>query len=436
MMSSATAPPARNRAWRWRKPVRLALAAALLGVGAWQASVHAAAWSELKEGRAALARDDAEAARRHLARCLEAWPQSAEANFLAARAARRCGEFAEAEHHLQLAARLGRPADDIEVEAALAQAQSGNLAQAEPVLHRHLRAGHPAGPQIAEVLVPAYMANFWIGEANEVAGKWVELAPNSARAWSYRADTLERLRKKEASLAAYRRFAELAPEDRRARLGVARMVIETRQAPDEAAAHLEWLTAGDPSDAAALIQLAACREAQGRTDEAAAILDRVLARSESGKALHYRGRLEVNRGRPEAGLPFLRRAAELEPWDVELLYNLYVCTQQAGTPEEVRRAEERWRRCDADLKRAGELAKAINASPYDPELRREIGELFLRNSRTEDGVRWLESALRVRPDHAPTHRLLADYYDRAGQPGRAARHREFLGGTPPPGVRR
>lgn len=431
-MLSATAPPARPRA-RLRL-ARFAVALALVGVAAWQVRVHTAAWAELKEGRAALARDDPGAARAHLARCLEAWPRSGEANFLAAQAARRSGDLPAAEGHLRAAARLGRPADDLEVEYALVKAQAGHLAEAESALLHHLNNGHPEGPQILEILVPAYMPQFRIGEANELAGKWVELAPDSPRAWSYRADALERLRRKEAALAAYRRFAELAPEDRRARLGAARLVLETRQNPDEAAGHLEWLTATDPSDTAALIQLAACREAQARTDEAATILDRVLARSESPKALHSRGRLEVNRGRPEAGLPFLRRAAELEP-DVEILYTLFVCTKQAGTPEEARAAEVRWRKCEADSKRVAELARTISASPNDPELRREMGELFLRYRRNVEGVRWLESALGIRPDHAPTHRALADYYDRAGKPDLAASHRSFLTGRPPGGGR-
>jgi Flp pilus assembly protein TadD len=74
------------------------------------------------------------------------------------------------------------------------------------------------------------------------------------------------------------------------------------------------------------------------------------------------------------------------------------------------------------LKRAAELARAISASPHDPELRREIGELFLRNGRETEGVRWLESALRARPDHAPTHKVLAAYYERIGRPDLARQH--------------
>src|SRR5215207_8567019 len=134
-MSSAAAAPNRSR-WRWR--ARLALAVGLVAVVAWQARVHTSAWRDLKEGRAALARDDAPAARAHLDRCLESWPQSAEAHFLAGRAARKCASPEAARKHLAEAARFGYPATDVEVEQALLRAQTGDLAAVAPDLLRHV----------------------------------------------------------------------------------------------------------------------------------------------------------------------------------------------------------------------------------------------------------------------------------------------------------
>src|SRR5207247_1050780 len=121
---------------------------------------------------------------------------------------------------------------------------------------------------------------------------------------------------------------------------------------------------------------------------------------------------------------YLRKAAELERSDPEVLYALFLCIQQTGTAAEAAEAEARWKQADADLKQVGELAKAIAAAPRDPELRRQMGELFLRNGRDAEGIRWLESALRERPDHVKTHEILAAYYDRTGRPDRAAEHRD------------
>lgn len=414
--------PAAPRVRRGRAALVLVVLAA---VAAWQGWYHLGAWARLKDGRAALGRDDPAAARAALDRCLARWPQSGEAHFLAARAARKLGDPEAARRHLAEAGRLGHPAADVALEQALLRARAGELPAVAADLARAVADGHPLAADALEALVPAYLAEFRLPEAGELTARWVELAPGSARAWAYRADVLERLRRKEEAVAARRRLAELAPDDRRGRLALARMLLETRQPPDEAAAHLEWATAADPGDADAAVLLAECRAAQGRADDALALLDRVLARGEHAKALHLRGRVEMDRGRPADALPFLRRGAARDPSDVELLYTLFVCTQRAGTPDEVRAAEERWRRCDADLKRAAELARAVGASPADPELRRELGELFLRNGREAEGVRWLESALAARPDHAPAHRALADYYARTGRPDLAARHAAF-----------
>jgi tetratricopeptide (TPR) repeat protein len=377
----------------------------------------------LKEGRAALARDDAAAARGHLARCLEAWPQSSEAHFLAARAARRCEDLEAARGHLAAAERFGRAPADVEAERLLLRAQSGEFAEVGPTLLRLVNEGHPQSAEILSFLVPMYVADFRIADAGTLTARWVEAAPDSVRAWTYRADALERLRRKDETGAALRRLLELAPDDRRARASLVRVLLEIRQNIDEAAGHAEWLTATDPADTTAQVQLAACRQEQGRGDEAAAILDRVIAATGDAQALHHRGRLEMNRGRPTAALPFLRRAADRAP-DTDVLYSLFLCTKQVGTPEEARAAEERWRQFESDWKRIKELGKAISAAPQNPDLRREMGELFLRYGKDVEGVRWLDSALRINPDHEATHKALAAYYERTGRPDLARPHRD------------
>jgi predicted Zn-dependent protease len=176
------------------------------------------------------------------------------------------------------------------------------------------------------------------------------------------------------------------------------------------------------------VQFAVCREAQGFPEEAARILDRLIA-AHPGEANSYyhRGRLELARGNAKAALPLLRRSSDLNPSDPEVLYSLLLALREVGTAAEVREAQERLEQCNADLKRVAELARAISASPRDPDLRREMGELFLKNGREQEGISWLKSALRERIDHRPTHLLLAEHYDRAGDQNLAAYHRKFVG---------
>ena len=53
--------------------------------------------------------------------------------------------------------------------------------------------------------------------------------------------------------------------------------------------------------------------------------------------------------------------------------------------------------------------------------------LLFRQGEPEQGLRWLESALKEDPRHKASHRALADYYERAGKADLAARHRRLAG---------
>jgi tetratricopeptide (TPR) repeat protein len=399
----------------------------LLVAAGWWAWAEWTARAALARATAALDADDAPTASRLLADYLARRPDSAGAHFRAGQAARRTGDLRGAADHLEAAERAGWAAGDVELERALVRAQSGDLRPVEQTLSRAVDDGHPDARHVLAVLVPALMAEFRWPKAGALAERWTELQPGSARAWALRGEVAVRLRKKSEAVSALREAARLDPEDRATRFRLAQLLLEVRQDPEEAAAHLEWLREADPGNTSVLVQLAVCREGQGRPDEAVALLDTVIgAGTADSKAYYHRGRLESNRGRPAAALPFLRRAAELDPGDVETLHALFLCARQAGTPDEARRAEERWKQAAADLQRVADLARAIAAAPADPDLRREMGELFLRNGRETEGLRWLGSALREQPDHAPTHETLAEYYDRTGRPDLAAHHRSWL----------
>jgi predicted Zn-dependent protease len=269
-----------------------------------------------------------------------------------------------------------------------------------------------------------FATQFRWGEADAVAARWIRRQPGAAQAWAARGDALERLRRREEAVGALREAVRLDAGDRRARLNLVRLLLETRQPPSEAAGHLEVLTAGTPDDPAVLAQLGACRAAQGAPAEARDHLDRAIGLGTTDVSTYrLRGQLELDRGRPADALRFLRRAAELDPADPQVLYPLHQAVLRAGTPAEAREVEARMRQAEADLGRAGELAAAIAATPHDPNLRRQMGELFLRNGREQDGLRWLESALRERPDDAPTHQALAGYYERTGRADLAEYHR-------------
>jgi tetratricopeptide (TPR) repeat protein len=285
---------------------------------------------------------------------------------------------------------------------------------------------HPESPQILSVLVQAYMADFRWFDALTLTDQWTEMRPDSALAWNYRGEICQRLLRKNDALESFRNAVQHNSTDQRMRFNLAKSLLQVRRT-SEAAVHLEWLQTVDPANALVLIELGVCREAQGDPQEAAAIFDRVIALHPSvANAYYQRGRLDLNRGKATLAMPFLRQANVLDPSDPEILYSFVLCLREVGSPEETREVEERLKRTESDLKRVAEVARLVARSPRDPDLRREMGELFLRNGREADALRWLQSALRQRPDHGPTNRVLADYYERNGQSSQAAYHRSFF----------
>jgi hypothetical protein len=57
---------------------------------------------------------------------------------------------------------------------------------------------------------------------------------------------------------------------------------------------------------------------------------------------------------------------------------------------------------------------------------------MIENGHVQEGLNWTSEILRAPPRHGPTHRLLADYYQKQGKPGQANYHR-LMATTEPDG---
>jgi tetratricopeptide (TPR) repeat protein len=440
------------------RPLLVALGVALLGLGVWEGARHVRGWRHYAAALGALDRRDFPAALEELDACLEEWPSSASVRFLAARTARRANQPERAEAHLDECQRLGGSAEGLVLEGYLLRAQRGDQAAVEKKLLAFVHRDHPDTPYVLEVLTARWMADHRLKEALHYLELWQRRDPADREAVARRAWVLEQLRHFHSAIDGYRAALDMGPdqdrqENDRLRLRLGELLLLTSR-PREAAPHFEEMHERQPSNPAVLLGLARCRRLAGRTEEAARLLDTLLAAEpRHAEALAERGHValaaaELPHGdleRPhrlaERGLAFdegnvkaaeawLRKALAARPHDRAALYALSQCLRNQGRHDEARKHQQEADRVRADEQRMGELMRQALDSPEDADVRCEVGRVFLRNSMAEDGVRWLRSALVHDPWHPGAHRALAEHYESLGQPDRAAPHRKALGATP------
>ena len=401
----------------------VALALALAGGAIWAEVAATRHWHAAEE---ALARADFPAARAHLEHCLAAWPSSAATHFLAARTARRAGDLKAAERHLGEAERLGWVPGAVELERVLIAIRRGaDPRRYETALLDWAREDQPEAPLILEALAPALFARYRLDDALRAAELWARKEPGRAEPWLLQGQIHERRRNDRETVAAYRRAAELDPGNEDARLGLGQALLRLNQAA-EALSQFELLRAARPEDRAVRLGLATSYRLLGREEEALAALEGLVAdHPRDAEILAERGRLERDFGRPGEAEKWFRKATEHPPYDPSVLLDLAVALEQNGKTEEAARARERHKQTEADLLRLRDMTREINLSPRNPDLRAEAGVILLRNHHESAGLGWLRSALEIDPAHEPTHRALAEYYEKR-DPALAEYHRRFV----------
>jgi Tfp pilus assembly protein PilF len=409
-----------------RRPRLAGLALALFALGA--AAAGAYGWSEyhLRAAGRAAGRYAFDEAQRHLELCLAVRPRSAAVHLLAARVARRRDAYDEAERHLAACERLGGAGEGARLERVLLVAQEGDLEDMDGLRKSRAADGGPEAALVLEALAKGYANRFWHAEALSCLDALLEREPAHPRAWLLRARAQDGLGGEEHgddALHDYRKAVELAPSAE-ARLGLA-AALERAGWPSEAAGQYDLVRRERPEDAEALLGLARCRYALRQTDEARRLLDDLLARRpDDGAALTERGRLEYQAGRPVEAAQWLRlAAAAVPPCDCvpHRLLHRYLAVAQRD--EEARQWLGRLHAREAEVLRVDRLVLRTNREPRNVAARFETALALLRVGRERDGVAGLFVVLEQDPGHGPAHAALAEYFERTGQPRRAARHR-------------
>jgi len=360
----------------------------------------------LAEGESALAARDYARARELLDRYLIDRPGDARARLLAARAARRMRLYGEARDHLRRCRADGGDVEAIEIEESLLDVLNGDD---RPVaaLRERARRDDDLALVILEVLVQLDLDTYQLGSALDGFTRFLSRRPDDLHALLGRAFVWERFLNFAEAADDYRRAVAAHPENDHVRLKLADTLL-IAGTPEEALAHYRWLADRWPERPPVRLGLARCYRRLALVDEAAKLLDGLLVEFPNhGETLWERGDLEMDRERPAAAEPLLRKAAAQRPFDRRVQYAMYRCLRQLGRDAEAKTFDARVQRLDADLARLSQIRNDVMKHPDDAALRCEGGLLFLRNGERDEGLRWLQLALRLDPNCQPARAALA-----------------------------
>ncbi len=360
--------------------------------------------------------------------CRKVWPYSHEVERLSARTARWSGDIKSAETHLNRSLELnGGATDDIQREFLLLRVQAGQVDELAPMLFDLVNSHHPDSREILNTIASAYIVRLRYKPAYACLNKWVEVEPEYAKPYYLRALVLERLNNQKAASADYHKALAIDPDMVPARLRVAEMLLEDKQAP-EALPHLERLQVLAPDDPQVKARLGICLFLQGRGTEARRLLEEAVVHLPKDPALLVTlANLELQDGQPVKAEARLREVLKTDRSDTEALFVLVAVLQVQGRTDEADAAL-------ADYHEKKDLVEKINTFLRDraddpnttAEEFAEAGALFLRIGRERLGVQWLERAVDRDNRCQPAHLALADHYEKKGNADAAAAHRRHL----------
>jgi Flp pilus assembly protein TadD len=412
-------------AYPFATPRRALLCAAIL------AAVGFAGWYGVREylsrrayraAQEALAQYDFPAARDRLRDCLDWRPRDPEVLLLAAQAARRDGALDEAGEYLARYRDEEGATAQWRLEAALQRAAGGRVEGVE-YLTRLIDTNDPASEQIWEALAEGSVVSYRFERQSFVIGEMLKRHPRNPIGRLLRAQMYVIGGKHDRAAEECREILSDYPRFVRARLYLAGVLYTSQKYEEGAEAYAE-LRRERPDDLEVLLGLARCLDRSGRTEEARPLVRELEERhADNSEAMLECGRFALKEQRLADAERLLRRALELAPNDHEVHFQLGRCLEQLGRSEEARKHVAEFKRIEADLLRMQQLHTELVKSPRDPDLRRELGLICLRNGQDREALRWLSGVLDTHPDDRATHAALADYFEARGDKEQARYHR-------------
>lgn len=378
----------------------------------------------LNEVEQALARDDPAKACELLNRFSNRWPDNEKALLVWAQALRRTGDCGQAEWFITEYEQRADKTPASELEWSLLGVQQGDFAGQEESLRAMVDRNSPDTANILEALAKGYNVAFRYADAVAALGRLVEIRPDHVPALILRGKILDHQRQADAAEKSLRHAVELAPASAEADAAQA-TALNHHGHTREAIQYFERALQSASFDSELLVELARAHVDDDDLPTAERRLDELLANHPEHKVgLVERARIAVRRGQFDQAESFLARAIVVAPWNRDAQQLRLIVLRQLGKNEAAAACETRIAELRSEDGIGGKLRIRARDSSRDVETRWELWLWSQRNGQTEEGIAWLTEILRADPKHAQAHAAFADYFERAGQPRRAALHRD------------
>jgi tetratricopeptide (TPR) repeat protein len=364
------------------------------------------------------------AAREPLSRWLLARPSSGEAHYYRGWLALVDDNPPEAIAAIEQSRRLGYDPEPLDCLAAIYQARASRYALAEPALAAAYRNGDPPRAEVAKELARIYLSTYRLAEAAKVLETWRALVPDDPQPYLWANEIASRSDVDPSVLIRnYRAALDRDPKLAKAQLGLAQQLSKARRFDEADQAYQAYLKL-NPKDAAAHVGMGRNAFQQGRIDEAASQFEKALALDpRDAVALRELSQIELRLGRFQQARERLDRLVQIEPFDPDAHYSLARVLHSLGDEKRAREEGERSVQLRREEKEIVKWRETLLKNPTDLNARFEVAKWMLLHGHGEEGLRWTTEILRANPRHAPTHQLLADYYQKLGNTGLANYHR-------------
>lgn len=356
--------------------------------------------------KALLAGHDPEGAFPLLARCALDNSSSAEAAFLAGRAARMTGKLDSAKTWLDQARGRGWAEVAVEIEQALLGLQAGVAVPYQAFVEKCLEVDQPDRPRILEVLARHHLRRLEIPDALRYAEDWTRAEADNPMAWNQRAVLEFRSNDSKKAEESYRKALALDPSSPVALEGLVVVLRKLRQSEEALplARKLEQVAPGRPG----LDKLVgACLGDSGEIDQAIVRLRRAIAENPAdNEAAVELSKVLLATGAPADARKVLEPVMARSPFDREALDAMARALERMGDRGEEAKVRARLEGVRRDQKSAEAYLAEIGKNPRAVGPRVSLAEMLWKNGLTDDAARWAESALEIQPANEAAKSIL------------------------------